>query len=59
MDDQISPMTDEEADLFRRLRFAELPPVVAPSEMTTSADTRVVQPPDANAVSRRDYDGQL
>jgi hypothetical protein len=59
MDDEITPMTDEEADLFRRLRFAQLPPVVAPSEMTTSTDTRAVQPPDANAEWRRQYDGQV
>jgi len=42
----ISPMTDEEAELFRRLRFGSLPPPVAPEDMVAEVDTRHLQPED-------------
>jgi hypothetical protein len=50
---KISLMTDEEAELFRRLRFGELPPPVTPADMVASVDTRRVQPEDEAQTERR------
>jgi hypothetical protein len=57
VDDEITPMTDEEADLFRRWRFGQLPEAIDRDSLTTSADVRVVQPPDPVAEWRRRADG--
>lgn len=48
----ISPMTDEEADLFRYLRFGQLPPPIRPEDMVAEVDTRRVPPDD-------DYDHEI
>jgi hypothetical protein len=50
---KISPMTDEEAELFRRLRFGQLPAPISPADMTGSVDTRRIQPEDAAEQERR------
>jgi hypothetical protein len=36
--DRISPMTDEEAELFRWLRFGQLPDRIRPSDMIAMVD---------------------
>jgi len=40
---KISLITDEEAELFRRLRFGQLPEPVSPADMIASVDTRWLQ----------------
>jgi hypothetical protein len=52
-DNTISPMTDEEADLFRFLRFGQLPPRIKPEDMVAEVDTRHLQPEDPNSHHRR------
>ena len=51
----ISPMTDEEADLFRRLRFGQLPAPIAPADMVAEVDTRRLHPDDAYEEERRNW----
>jgi hypothetical protein len=51
----ISPMTDEEADLFRRLRFGPMPPPVRPVDMVAEVDTRHLQPDDLAELERRNW----
>ena len=49
----ISPMTDEEADLFRFLRFGQLPPRVRPEDMVAEVDTRRIPREDPFAQQSR------
>jgi hypothetical protein len=51
----ISPMSDEEAELFRRLRFGTLPPPVAPHDMVAEVDTRHLQADDPGERERRNW----
>ena len=53
----ISPMTDEEADLFRYLRFGQLPPPIRPEDMVAEVDTRRIQPEDETPVDRHNWYG--
>jgi len=52
---KISPMTDEEAELFRRLRFGQLPTPISRADMIESVDTRRTQPDDAAEKERRNW----
>jgi hypothetical protein len=54
----ITPMTDEEASLFRFIRYGILPGRVDPEQTIGEVDTRHLQPPDGDAQRRRDFDGQ-
>jgi hypothetical protein len=53
----ITPMTDEEAELFRFLRFGQLPDRVPPGQMveTVQAEGRPEEPPTNN--DPRHYQG--
>lgn len=50
---KISPMTDEEAELFRRLRFGQRPAPISRADMVESVDTSHVQPEDEAVRERR------
>jgi len=52
---KISLITDEEAELFRRLRFGQLPEPVSPADMIASVDTRWLQPDDEAQKERRNW----
>jgi len=52
---KISLITDEEAELFRRLRFGQLPEPVSPADMIASVDTRWLQPDDEAEKERRNW----
>ncbi len=52
---KISLITDEEAELFRRLRFGQLPEPVSPADMIASVDTRRLQPDDEAEKERRNW----
>lgn len=52
---KISLITDEEAELFRRLRFGQLPPPISPADMIASVDTRRLQPDDEAEKERRNW----
>lgn len=56
-DPKISPMTDEEAELFRYLRFGQLPERVDPADMVGSVDTRHLQPDDPELQERQNWNG--
>jgi hypothetical protein len=51
--ERISPLSDEEADLFRFIRYGQLPPPIDPSQMVAEVDTRQVQPDDRPATESR------
>jgi hypothetical protein len=53
----ITPMTDEEASLFRFIRYGTLPGRVDPEQTVGEVDTRHLQPPDSDTVKRREIDG--
>jgi hypothetical protein len=53
----ITPMTDEEASLFRFIRYGILPGRVDPEQTIGEVDTRHLQPPDGDVQRRRDIDG--
>ena len=53
----ISPLTDEEADLFRYLRFGQMPPPIRPEDMVAEVDTRRLQPEDETPVNRNNWYG--
>ena len=52
---KISLITDEEAELFRRLRFGQLPTPISPADMVASVDTRRLQPDDEAEKERRNW----
>lgn len=52
---KISLITDEEAELFRRLRFGQLPEPIPPEDMVASVDTRRLQPDDEAEKERRKW----
>ena len=52
---KISLITDEEAELFRRLRFGQLPEPISPADMVASVDTRRLQPDDEAEKERRNW----
>lgn len=52
---KISLITDEEAELFRRLRFGQLPAPISPEDMVASVDTRRLQPEDEAVRERRNW----
>lgn len=53
MRETISPLTDDEAELFRFLRFGQLPETVKPADMIAEVDTRHLQPTDPAAEDRQ------
>jgi hypothetical protein len=52
---KISPMTDEEAELFRRLRFGQLPAPISRADMVESVDTSHPRPEDEAERERRNW----
>lgn len=52
---KISLITDEEAELFRRLRFGQLPAPISPADTVASVDTRRLQPEDEAEKERRNW----
>ncbi|HZD97368.1 MAG TPA: hypothetical protein VE132_04305 [Micromonosporaceae bacterium] len=52
---KISLITDEEAELFRWLRFGQLPAPISPADMIASVDTRWLQPDDEAEKERRNW----
>jgi hypothetical protein len=48
----ISPMTEEEAALFRFIRFGELPGRISPDDTIATVDTRSIRPPDPDIDDR-------
>lgn len=57
MHEPITPMTDEEASLFRFIRYGTLPGRINPQQAVGEVDTRHIQPPDEGAEERRRWDG--
>ena len=55
--DLVTAWDDREAELFRRLRFGQLPPPVNPADMVASVDTRRLQPEDEDEDRRFWYGG--